>query len=265
MDGCTSVADSAAYKGADAPVNSSEIVIMPDGRLGGDKGTWSFDNDHTVTLSFTKDGDADNNEYYKSGDTMELYVLTGFDRDENSGEKSLVMTGVDNKDTAQFAKKTNQCASYLTAAEAEQTAAVNITKSENGNPIAGFDAKNKITYGGDPSILVDGDTVYLYAGHDVSTDDSYNIPEYLCYSSKDLVNWEYNGSVFKVNTATVPWASGSTSAWAAQVLKHNDKYYLYYCTWGNSTYSGYQCIGLPLRILRQDRSRMPARLRLSTD
>ena len=53
----------------------------------------------------------------------------------------------------------------------------------NINSDSGFD----LIYGGDPSVLVDGDTVYLYTGHDASTDkevaDSvYNIPEYLCYS-----------------------------------------------------------------------------------
>lgn len=244
MDGCTSVDQSAAYKGADAPVYSSEVVLQADGKIGGDKGTWTFDGDHTVTLSFTADGDPENNEYYQAGDTMEMFVLTGFDEDENGGEKSLVMTGVDSNNTAQFAKKMNQCAADLSPKAAETTDAVNITKSKGGNPIAGFDANGKLTYGGDPSVLVDGDTVYLYVGHDVAADESYNIPEYLCYSSKDLVNWEYNGVSFRVNPSTVPWASGSDSAWAAQVLKHNGKYYLYYCTWGNSTYKGYQCIGV---------------------
>lgn len=69
-----------------------------------------------------------------------------------------------------------------------------LTKSEFTNPIIKEDADGSIVYGGDPSVMVDGDTVYLYTGHDVSTDaevsDSiYNIPEYLCYSSTDLKNW----------------------------------------------------------------------------
>ena len=244
MDGCTSVDQTAAYKGADAPVYSSEIVLQKDGKIGGNKGTWTFDNDHTVTLTFTVDGDENSNEYYKSGDVMTMYVLTGFDDDENGGEKALVMTGTDDKSVAQFAKKMNQCATDLTPKTAEATEAVVISKSEGGNPIAGFDASGNIAYGGDPSILVDGDTAYLYVGHDTATTEDYVIPEYLCYSSKDLVNWEYKGVAFKVNRTTVPWAGGDTSAWAAQVLKHNDKYYLYYCTWGNSTYKGYQCIGV---------------------
>lgn len=244
MEGCTSVSDSAAYKGADAPVNSCEIVLAADGTINGNKGTWEFDGDHTVTLKFNADGDVSANEFYKSGDTMEMLVLAGFDEDENGGEKALVMTGADNNYITQFAKKVNQCAEYITAPVAEQTEAISISKSENGNPIVGLDANGTITYGGDPSVLVDGDTVYLYVGHDVSTNDAYNIPEYLCYSSKDLVNWTSHGSVFKVNKTTVPWAGGSDSAWAGQVLKYNDKYYLYYCTWANSTYGGYQCIGV---------------------
>ncbi len=244
MDGCTKVDQAEAYRGADAPVMSSEVVLLSDGTIGGEKGTWEFDGDYTVTLKFTADGDEDKYEFYKAGDTMEMFVLAGFDEDENGGEKALVMTGVDNNYKTQFAKKINQCAAYLESLPAEATEAVKITKSENGNPIAGFDEKGAITYGGDPSVLVDGDTVYLYVGHDVSTNDSYNIPEYLCYSSKDLVNWEYHGSVFKVNKSTVSWAGGSDSAWAGQVMKYNDKYYLYYCTWANSTYGGYQCIGV---------------------
>lgn len=244
MDGCTSVADSGAYKGADAPVESCKVVLSKDGTVNGNVGTWEFDGDHTVTLTFNEDGNTSKNEYYKAGDTMEMFVLTGFDEDENDGEKALVMTGTDSAHITQFAKKVNQCSQYLAPVEAERTEAISIAKSEHGNPIAGFDGNGKLTYGGDPSVLVDGDTVYLYAGHDVSTDNAYNIPEYICYSSRDLVNWEYHGSVFKVNKTTVPWASGSNSAWAGQVLKHNNKYYLYYCTWANSTYKGYQCIGV---------------------
>lgn len=43
-----------------------------------------------------------------------------------------------------------------------------LEKSTLGNPFLGFDAQGNRAYGGDPSILVDGDTVYAYVGHDVS-------------------------------------------------------------------------------------------------
>jgi hypothetical protein len=216
---------------------------MPNGKLGGDKGTWTFDGDHTITLTFAVDGNPDEYQFYKAGDVMTLFVLTGFDEDENGGEKALVMTGTDNNHVTQFAKKISQCAASLERAITYTTDEISIEKSVYGNPIVGTE-NDSLTYGGDPSILVDGDTVYLFAGHDTATTEDYIIPEYLCYSSKDLVNWEYKGVPFVVNKTNVPWASGNTSAWASQVLKHNGKYYLYYCTWGNSTYSGYQCIGV---------------------
>lgn len=108
------------------------------------------------------------------------------------------------------------------------------------NPILGKDDKGNLTYGGDPSVLVDGDTVYLYVGHDISTTDSYVIPEYLCYSSKDMKQWNYEGSVLKMED--VKWAD-KNSAWAGQVMKHNGKYYMYYCSW-DSTDSAKQSIGV---------------------
>lgn len=123
---------------------------------------------------------------------------------------------------------------------------IEIAKSLNGNPVGGFDGYGKLTYGGDPTVLVDGDTVYLYVGHDVSATDAYVIPEYLCYSTKDLVNWIYHGVVLSMKD--VKWADNN-SAWAGQVAKHydaqagKDRYYLYYCSW-DSTDGGRQSIGV---------------------
>ncbi len=117
---------------------------------------------------------------------------------------------------------------------------VEIAKSIGGNPIAGFDDEGNITYGGDPAVLVDGDTVYLYVGHDTAPDEAYKIPEYLCYSSQDLINWNYEGVVLKMSD--VPWADNN-AAWAGQVAKYNDTYYFYYCSWCN-TDAGKQSIGV---------------------
>lgn len=132
---------------------------------------------------------------------------------------------------------------------------VALVKSTGTNPMVGnADKAEDLVYGGDPSILVDGDTVYLYTGHDTSTDEEadkaiYVIREYLCYSSKDLLNWTAEGSVMTVSTEEVSWVTGSTSAWASQVIKHydkkagKDKYYLYYCSW-DKTAMGKQSIGV---------------------
>lgn len=124
--------------------------------------------------------------------------------------------------------------------------AIIIDKSEYSNPIGGKNAEGELTYGGDPAAFVDGDTVYLYTGHDTSTGSSYVIPEYQCMSSKDLVNWTYEGVVLSMKD--VSWADNN-AAWAGQVTKHYDEtkgkdmYYLYFCSWAN-TDSGKQSIGV---------------------
>ncbi|MBQ9765040.1 MAG: family 43 glycosylhydrolase [Lachnospiraceae bacterium] len=123
---------------------------------------------------------------------------------------------------------------------------IEIDKSEKGNPIGGFGAEGELIYGGDPAALVVGDTLYLYTGHDTSKGSSYVIPEYQCYSTKDMVNWNYEGVVLKMSD--VAWAD-KNSAWAGQVAMHydeasgKDKYYFYYCSWDN-TDAGKQSIGV---------------------
>lgn len=112
----------------------------------------------------------------------------------------------------------------------------------NVNPITQAKYKSGMPfYGGDPSILVDGDTVYLYVGHDTSVGESYNIIDYSVYSSKDLKNWDYHGAVF--TTEDISWANDQISAWAGQVMERHGRYYLYYCTW-DSTSKGKQSIGV---------------------
>ena len=115
-----------------------------------------------------------------------------------------------------------------------------VEKSQYSNPVAGFDADGKVTYGGDPAALVDGDTVYIYTGHDTAATEQYVIPEYQCYSTKDMINWTYEGVVLTMKDVT--WADNN-SAWASQVAKYGDKYYLYFCSW-DSTSEGKQSIGV---------------------
>lgn len=124
--------------------------------------------------------------------------------------------------------------------------AVEIPKSRGGNPVAGFDGEGALTYGGDPSVLVVGDTLYLYTGHDTARNESYVIPEYLCYSTKDMETWNYEGVVLRM--ADVNWADRN-SAWAGQVARHfdaeagHDRYYFYFCSW-DKTDGGKQSIGV---------------------
>ncbi len=109
------------------------------------------------------------------------------------------------------------------------------------NPVSTVDNETgEYIYGGDPAAFVEGDTLWLYTGHDVAADENYSIPEYLCYSTKDLKNWTYHGVVMKMTD--VSWGDDN-AAWAAQVTKYGDKYYMYFCSW-DKTDSGKQSIGV---------------------
>lgn len=110
------------------------------------------------------------------------------------------------------------------------------------NPIGGY-VDGDILYGGDPAVYVDGDTVYLYEGHDCSTTEGYYMPEWVCYSTKDLKNWTYHGVIMTADKKSITWANTGTDAWAGQITKYNNKYYFYYCTW-DRTASGKQSIGV---------------------
>ncbi len=115
-----------------------------------------------------------------------------------------------------------------------------LNKSNTGNPVLGFDDTGNILYGGDPAALVDGDTVYIYVGHDASSGDGYVMPDWRCYSTTDMKNFKYEGVILKC--ADVPWAD-STSAWASQVVKYKDKYYLYFCAEEKTSKYG-KCVGV---------------------
>lgn len=139
----------------------------------------------------------------------------------------------------------------VSAEEASQ-APKEITLEKNDassiNPIGGYDNDGNLIYGGDPSILVDGDTVYLYEGHDTSKSEGYFMPEWVCYSTKDLKNWTYHGVIMTADKESITWANTGTDAWAGQIAKYNDKYYFYYCTWdataNDAQSSGKQSIGV---------------------
>lgn len=114
---------------------------------------------------------------------------------------------------------------------------ITLPKSK-GNPINGFDENGNILYAGDPGVFVDGDTVYLYLGHDnTANDGGYSMPDWLCYSTTDLETWKYHGVVASADKSYLTWTSGN-EAWAGQVMKHRDPeldkdfYYFYYCSAG---------------------------------
>ncbi len=243
-EGVTDVSKSGAYKGSDLPVHSSEMILQKDGVIGGgDAGTlgkWTYDGDHTVTLTFDTDGDADNYEFYKNGDVMTLFVLTGYDKDRR--ESAIVMTGTDQNSVASFAKKSSAVSQSTRNVNRVQTTATTVKKSVGGNPILGFGADGDTLYAGDPAAFTDGDTVYIIAGHDTSTSEGYVMPEWVAYSSKDMKEWKYEGAA--MDESSISWVNDNVSAWASQAVKYNGKYYLYYCAETNHDIYGGKSIGV---------------------
>lgn len=228
------------HKGADLPVISSKLTLAADkaavNDLGETVGSWEYDNDHTVTITFTADGDMGKDEFYKSGDTMTLKAILSYDRDAK--KYVMALTGADSANIAQFATKPMDAEAEPTLITADTTV---IEKSAGGNPELGFDADGNIMYGGDPAAFVEGDTVYLYVGHDTSANEGYCMPEWACYSSKNMTDWTYEGVVLRATD--ISWRNDDASAWASQAVKYGDKYYLYFCTW-DSTSGIRQSIGV---------------------
>jgi len=77
----------------------------------------------------------------------------------------------------------------------------------------------------DPAITVIGNTVYAYVGQDkASVGGWFNMPNWLCYSTTDMKNWTAHGPVLAANDFA---NANSGSAWAAQVVEKDGKYYYY--------------------------------------
>lgn len=89
----------------------------------------------------------------------------------------------------------------------------------NGNPIIRY------KYSADPAAFVEGETMYLYAGHDVCPPphNYYHIDEWNVYATEDMKTWREYPVPLKAKD--FKWAKGE--AWASQVIKRNGKYYWY--------------------------------------
>lgn len=157
-----------------------------------------------------------------------------------------------------------------TVRAAEEPVEKTIKRTEVSNPILSSypdndkvpeECRGTVLYGGDPSVMVEGDTVYLYTGRDIPIDltqvdsngkvveDGYYMFEWQCYTTKDLKNWKYEGVIMSADKESITWASSGTDAWAGQITYHYDSemgqkyYYFYNCTW-DKTSNGKQSIGV---------------------
>jgi len=84
-------------------------------------------------------------------------------------------------------------------------------------------------YLADPSPLVTEDRVYIYCSNDdlSPVEGGFNIPNLVCISSSDMVNWTDHGVVFDAKRDT-SWA---VKSWAPAAIERDGKYFLYF---GNS-------------------------------
>jgi len=98
----------------------------------------------------------------------------------------------------------------------------------SGEALPRVDGQNPLftdAFTADPAITVIGNTAYAYVGHDMASAGGwFNMPEWLCYSTTDMKNWTAHGPVLAAKDFI---NANSGSAWAAQVVEKDGKYYYY--------------------------------------
>lgn len=94
-----------------------------------------------------------------------------------------------------------------------------------GNPII----THKFT--ADPAAFVEGDTLWLFTGHDMAEKQSrYVMKDWCVFSTTDLKNWVEYPTPLRLTD--IKWDK-SGGAYAAQTIKRNGKYYWYISTNGS--------------------------------
>jgi arabinoxylan arabinofuranohydrolase len=78
----------------------------------------------------------------------------------------------------------------------------------------------------DPHVLVEGDTVWLFTGHDVGhAVADWVMPDWRIYRSEDLRSWEQVGTIDPADTYL---GKGSKDCWAGDVVARGGRYYWYF-------------------------------------
>jgi len=80
----------------------------------------------------------------------------------------------------------------------------------------------------DPAPMVWNDTVFLYTSHDeddATGSGSFNMKNWMLYTSTDMVNWRDRGVV--ASLTDFKWGPQDNGAWAPQVIQRNGKFYMY--------------------------------------
>ena len=76
----------------------------------------------------------------------------------------------------------------------------------------------------DPSAHIWDSTIWIYPSHDIAGSEFWDMVDWHCFSSADLVNWTDHGVIFGLND--ISWAD--KWAWAPDCMKRNEKYYFYF-------------------------------------
>jgi hypothetical protein len=94
------------------------------------------------------------------------------------------------------ARKGGACFRWKKASTGETHSPFVTDQNAGGNP--GGNPILRDVFTADPAPLVVGDTVYVYAGHDMARDgEMFTMPQWLCYSTKDMKKWTAHGPVLK--------------------------------------------------------------------
>lgn len=75
----------------------------------------------------------------------------------------------------------------------------------------------------DPAPVVGADgRLYIHASHDKEVPQGFDMDDYSCFSTDDMVNWQDHGECFS------PRAAAGQIAWAAQAVQYQGSFFLYY-------------------------------------
>ena len=104
-------------------------------------------------------------------------------------------------------------------------------------------------FSADPAPIVHNGRVYLYTSHDKDHNHGFDMSDYNCLSSSDMVNWRDEGIVFSMANTT--WAEG-LHAWAQQVVElKNGTFVMFFPAVGNGGGVGVASATSPAGPFRQ--------------
>ncbi|MFT3997711.1 MAG: glycoside hydrolase family 43 protein [Asticcacaulis sp.] len=98
-----------------------------------------------------------------------------------------------------------------------------VAQDKKAAPKPGSNPIIRDVFTADPAALVVGKRVYLYAGRDDSSVNTYRMPDWRVYSSTDMKHWTAHGVVLK--PTDFKWSTGD--AYASQVIEKNGKFYFF--------------------------------------